>query len=853
MSISDVLLPRQEVLRKEGIEGIIDVQNLNDPNKKALETRPEAFFDLTYPTGDVRIVLEKLHERFNEGGKTPGLFLLEGFKGSGKSHIELLAYHLFQNKEVSRTWLEQHGLKCNLPDNAVVVIHKFTDFPIDSIWALVFEKLGATASKLPNLNDFKKALGDKKLVLILDELEMGIQGIADPALRSQNISFLQMLSEEAARSESASVTIFASVYDSNQEPGSTLKRVQRIEVKFSEPADRQKVLFHRLFKKGPETEASKVMDIVKSYENHWKRLGLPINERYVDDLKQSYPFTPELLKMLLSNVPRRSFQGNRGPLGLLGYLVQLQYKKADLLTAAHLDIRDAAIRNRLMDLDPSQNLLQCAQNDLKDLNAQKFASEIVSAVLTGTLTSTGNLRGVSGDELARQVLKPGDDVNEYNATLQAFVKYGTFFQSAEEHYFFDIQEKPNAKVEYHSLRVDPNEARDIAFNRWKTTVFGDAQAVVLKDVQQARAEIAQRDKNAPRFVLAPKRLSKEERVQLYHGMENRNLVLLVEPKSDNFNALENKDIQKWAQRAKAAGDLKENAADAERKREYDRIEREDMGYIENEFKKAGWVYVSMRLAPGAEELEFELEPAPGGHVDQIKKLIKETVYPRQIFEEHLAKLLKDERLRGIAFGKTVRDLRAEYRKNLGFPVLMAETTLIDSLRNLTTQGKIGLRNARVGHCRTAPTYSAMEWDEVHITEPFEDESSSPRPGLPVAEPMPPIIAPGVVGEPLSPSSRRQVITLQTKNCYSTGELRQVIAEKLSESPEAKIRKCRFVVFVQAPSLDLGTIPAALRGNLSGVAEFNMELDIVKDGNFTKAQIESMAEQLPRLAGSHLSG
>lgn len=159
MSISDVLLPRQEVLRKEGIEGIIDVQNLNDPNKKALETRPEAFFDLTYPTGDVRIVLEKLHERFNEGGKTPGLFLLEGFKGSGKSHIELLAYHLFQNKEVSRTWLEQHGLKCNLPDNAVVVIHKFTDFPIDSIWALVFEKLGATASKLPNLNDFKKALG----------------------------------------------------------------------------------------------------------------------------------------------------------------------------------------------------------------------------------------------------------------------------------------------------------------------------------------------------------------------------------------------------------------------------------------------------------------------------------------------------------------------------------------------------------------------------------------------------------------------------------------------------------------------------------------------------------------------
>ena len=338
-------------------------------------------------------------------------------------------------------------------------------------------------------------------------------------------------------------------------------------------------------------------------------------------------------------------------------------------------------------------------------------------------------------------------------------------------------------------------------------------------------------------------------------MENRNLVLLVEPKSDSFNALEDKDIQKWAQRAKAAGELKGNAADAERRRQYERIEQEDLKYIEDSFKKAGWVYVSIRLIPGSEELESELESAPGGHVDQIKKLIRETIYPRQIFEEHLAKLLKDDRLRGVVLGKSVRDLRVEYRKNLGFPVLLAETTLIEALRNLTLQRKIGLRNGRIGHCGTAPSYSAMEWDEVLITEPFEDESSSPRsgsssrPGQPIAEPMPPISTPVVGGDtnPLSP--RRQLITLQTTNCSSTGELRQVIAQKLSEAPEAKIRRCRFVVFVQASRLDLGTIPPALRGNLSGVAEFNMELDIVKEGDFTKAQIESMAEQLPGLSGA----
>ncbi len=39
MSFSDIVLPRPEVLKKDGIEGVIDIENLNDKKKKSVPRR----------------------------------------------------------------------------------------------------------------------------------------------------------------------------------------------------------------------------------------------------------------------------------------------------------------------------------------------------------------------------------------------------------------------------------------------------------------------------------------------------------------------------------------------------------------------------------------------------------------------------------------------------------------------------------------------------------------------------------------------------------------------------------------------------------------------------------------------
>ena len=112
MSFSTILKPRNEVLKGDGIQGIIDLENLRNNKRKTLESSPKEFFDLTYPTSDIKYVLAKLDERFNSSSQTAGLFLLEGFKGSGKSHLELLIYYLLSSPEFANQWLKKYNIKC---------------------------------------------------------------------------------------------------------------------------------------------------------------------------------------------------------------------------------------------------------------------------------------------------------------------------------------------------------------------------------------------------------------------------------------------------------------------------------------------------------------------------------------------------------------------------------------------------------------------------------------------------------------------------------------------------------------------------------------------------------------------
>lgn len=854
MSYSNILVPRKEVLKGDGIQGIIDLENLRTKKEKTLESSPQKFLDLTYPTSDIKYVLSKLHERYNSTDRTAGLFLLEGFKGSGKSHLELLIYNLLSHPELGNEWMKNHNIKCTLPDNILVLINKYTDFPSNFLWKVIFEKLGASyllsGNEQPNLDQLRSALNGRRVALILDELEIGF-GSINTEDKPKNLAFLQMLSEEAQRSENSAITIFVSIYDSHKEPGSTLKRVPRFEIKFSEPQDRKAVVLHRIFSNYEAHDKSKVENIVQSYVNQWRKNEIRVDEKYIESFKESYPFTPEVIEMLFNRVLVNDFQGNRGPLSLLGRIVQLTANKDDIISTAHFDFNDKRTRNYLLDLDRNQTILQCAQNDSKDLQTIKKSKDIINSTLVSTLCSSGTVKGIKEFELARQVLKPGDNFNDFQASINTLVKFGSYFHKSEDSYYFDTKEKPFAKVEYRSLKVPREDALDFALSRWNQHIFNDSSAIVFRDIAQVKTDLLKLERNLPRFILAPKRLNDSERKEIYQGVENQNLVILLEPKSDVFNIYENQDIIKWAQLSLAAKELKSGASDYDRKKQYERIELENQKYVDEAFKRAGIAYVMLRQ--NKNEIDFELESVGNAvQKNEVIENLKKSFYPRQVFEEHLQEEINRFKSSNKSWfvNQSIKDIKNTYRKTLGFPVLLAETNLIDAIKNLCLNKSIGLSHPRDKFCGSHPNYSGSEWDDVQVIEPFLDEKSDyefiPQgPGERSVKQEPTdidIFTDSDTGRGVI--SGAEPINITTANFKSIGELRQDIALKLNEKENGIIENIRFTIFLEKNSIDISSLPSSLRGSLTGNGDLNFELNILKSGNFSKAQIEQLSEQLP---------
>ena len=369
--------------------------------------------------------MDEINVRFSSSRESSGLFLFEGLKGSGKSHLLLLIYHLFNNPQLARGWLKENGLLSEIPEDTVVIINKFTDDPHDSIWIMIFEELGTEIKKSkthPKLSEFKKALGDKKIILIFDELEQGIKVIADPALQAQNIAFLQMLSEFSNRSRQ--VTLFASIYSTQQEPGSTLKSVPRCVVQFDNAKDQSHIILHRFFENYKQFNRTSILPVLESYIQLWNKHAPVDQEELKARFKDTYPFSPSLMHIILKKIPARGgFQNVRGALAFLGNLVRLTHISNDIITPGDVSLEDKATVIMLKDLDLSGDLINRAKENMEELMPKvPLARRLAPAVLLYTLTGVGADTGVSRDNLIRDILSPTTDINDIEQTLMGFRK-----------------------------------------------------------------------------------------------------------------------------------------------------------------------------------------------------------------------------------------------------------------------------------------------------------------------------------------------------------------------------------------------------------------------------------------------
>lgn len=817
MSYASVLKPRPEALSGE-IEGIIDLANLADSRRRKLEARPEQFFGLTYPTADIRRVIALLDQRFAGTGVTPGLFLFEGLKGSGKSHLLLLVFHLFKNPKHARRWLDQHGLTCRVPEGVIPVVNKFTDLPLRSIWDFVFQEVtGRPPAKSilqPGLAEVESALAGRQIVLIFDELEQGIRVLPDRAVRDQNIAFLQMLSEWGNRSNQ--VTLFASIYSDQEEPGATLKRVPACRVQFAQAQDRARVILHRIFENFLDFTPETAGPAIDSYLNVWRRHAGVSADVYRQSMLEAYPFSPDLMEIILRRVPARGgFQNVRGALGFLAHLVRLTHTDADLITPGQASIRDREVAIRLGDLDPGSDLITRAQGNLEELKDYPFAGEIASATLLYTVTGLdARTHGATREELIRSALGPGADINDFERGLLAFGKYAAYFHAREGRYFFDREENADAKVEFHSLKVPEEQARAALRALWREELFKEPTAVVWLGVEETRTALEALEKDRLRWVLAPRRLSQDERLALYHGLSVRNQVILLEPKDEAFDLDSHPDLLKWAKRFLAAKALLDMTREPARRAEYERIGKEDRGHILAQIRRAGLVYVRFAVGAGGPSNEEESLAAAVSREEVVNHL-SQKLYPPQLLAEHL--LSRFDQIKGRA----VKEVDREYRTTLGFPVPTHVGSITRAIGLLCKDEKLTLGHSRGNFCGRTPELSDREILDATIEDPFPGGDSTPPPPVVPRQPTEAPVAP-VQTPPIVPPPAGTQRSLRTPPQPGVGALRQAAAALLQEYPSARIVKARFVVFLERSTGDLGALPSAFRGSLSGAGTLSVE-------------------------------
>ena len=852
--LKQLLEPKEEVLAGR-LQGVIDLERVADSKRRALESRPRDFLQSTFASGEIRRLVESINKRLNSADAETGLFLAEGPKGVGKSHGLLIPLHLCGSPAECQAWLAENGLAFSTPDGTRVVTRKFTDFPLESLWGVIGQELGAAfrADQPPDINQFRTALDGKKLVLIFDELESGVRAISDPALRQRNLNFLQMLSEESNRAGS-NIILIASVYDGNLEPGQTLKRVSRVELRFQDSADRRKVLFHRLFKKSPLAPSAEIDATVNSYLNIWRRFNIDIPPDYPDQLRQSFPFTPELLDIALVRIrqSKGGFQGTRGSLGFLAALVRNRCEATLLITMADAGVLDPELRSWLADLDPSQTLMTCAESNLGELRSNPFADQIASATLLASLAPSPKQPGLTEDELARQVISPGADYNAFRISLTNFKKLGSYFHERAGSLFFDTKENAHAKVNLRALSVSDEEAWEQVVKWWGNDVLRESELVVFSDAASSQAALDSSSQSAIRVLAAPRRLKPEEIHQLFFGLKRRNTVVVFEPRDEKVDLRRNPDLLKYAKNWLAADHLSRNACDSAKSTEFSRIGADDKRNAVDYLKKTNFQHVQVvKFGSTPVECEFQTEGLPAAASrEQIAQHLLRTLYPASLIQEHLSARAAD------LFGKKVSQVEAEYRNTLGFPMLITHSVFHEAIHGLVAQGTvIGILHPADNACGRIPRLTGDQLGDAVISEPFDVSaapSTSSQQSLPLNQARPGTSpttggasTSGTAGTTDTSSTPQPTIAdVGTGFLPSRQQLRQEVARLLGENEESRIVSVQVALTFDARTVDASALPSFLRGSLTGIASFHGESALQFSGVFTKAQVEEMVERLP---------
>jgi len=505
----EVNQPHKDVLSGKMKDDIFaaDLGDVWDGMAASIYQDPKEFFQKTFMTDSLRTLLGNVAGRLS--GSMPNadpIYKLETSFGGGKTHNLIALYHIATDRgNTDEVRMAIGGLRIPEDTRVVSIVgHKYNaakgdrrdeGLYVKTWWGDLAYQIGGLAGynkvkendemrSSPGTDLLSEIIGDTPVLILIDEPAEYFEKAApisagESTLARQTLPFIYEIMQVAS-SKSKVVLVFtlASSKDAftlwTQEVNQAIAEAEGLGARKArelEPTKEKEVygvIKRRLFDSWDENVAREVAQVY--HDMYSETVEVPErfkNSDYFNEMKQSYPFHPEIIDILSTRVSSySSFQKTRGTLRLLAKIIREIWKKKEgdafIVQPFHAALSNSDIQSELTgrigkgsykavitaDITSTKKTGKCQMMDqiYKSKMQPPIASRMGNTVYLNSLIHS-DLKGVDESQLIMGTLSP-----ELNVSLLSNViaKMGaTFWYMKDEggRYYFDDEPTINKIIQ----------------------------------------------------------------------------------------------------------------------------------------------------------------------------------------------------------------------------------------------------------------------------------------------------------------------------------------------------------------------------------------------------------------------
>lgn len=728
-TLSDYITPSEEIQSPDGSidpAGLLDevsLYNLYD-DRDSPEKDADRILEITYPTNTLTTIVENTaaaldkDSGFSEGGQIVG-----GGYGSGKSHIELVVYHLFNSSTIGQKWLDQQGISVELPTNTRTAALQM--FNLDSDYNRLSEAVGdylgidqwADGTSLPTVHEIRDTLEGRPTLVLIDEFERWF-GMADRSeYQDDNLAFLQNLLEAAGRDDTQ-LSVFVSLLYENDDVQAITQRTNPFTHDLSSRRDEKiDFILHRLV--GEVIDPEGVSSLAKEYTDVYRQndqIQLEDYQDMEDRIERYYPFHPLLLDLLMEKYSEQRISSDaRGLLRFLTEILRDNFNGTDLILTGNVDVFGYTDRFQYIDNElvgkyiNDYHRLQKADGDFDDL-----IEELVNIVLLHSL-GRGGEEGANKREMLMGIIRKGINAHRIIQTFTEDV-YGHAWHihRINGEYAFDTEENPAARIEKKAEDIHKHDAIHRVESLIRGDLFDGENNVFILDPVNTDQNIP--DNKALKIVvsLGAKRSYDEDFKALTTGQErefNNTLVLVTPAKRSSVNT--NTGIIELGRKVVAGEQLKRE--EGVLPEGFDEIHDQNYQNLRDRVRdKYGTVHTS------TDRGLFPQDLPTGGNTDFYTATLSVVEPDTSQLRSEVKNAVKDAGASGIQY----QHLRNDFYRNPAYTTLTTEEELGDAINSLCRDGVIQVGNYFEQRVGSLGSDTNLVHEQYIVEEDDEDDEET---------------------------------------------------------------------------------------------------------------------------------